>query len=1661
MNSTELMTAIQKIFDDNTNYMNPTQAVNQADSITALSVDLYTDAIRFIYELLQNADDSSCNADGVKVWIKVFNDELVVAHSGKAFDEKDIRGICNINNGTKKTDLKKTGYKGIGFKSVFGQSNYVVIYTDGEYFRFDSSYNFEWKWEKSQNEWENENNKTFQYPWQIIPIHTECTEVEVEIRNFISKIGSSVATILKINHIKETIDAIQNLSQNINMFLFLKNVTEIYFEDKVITIDRSNANRIILNKGKTSQKEWLIKNVNLNVSEDLRKTLSEERHIPPKLLEANFIEMTLAAQIDNTGIVPLEKKDRVLYSYLPTGEIKYALPVLVNTSFLISANRESIHKDSKWNQWLFESISYEIFRWISELVISDISFESYKLIPEETLYSDDLANSYNLGVRKAKENIAFILSRENKMIKIREALIDFTYLSEKNFAGEEPIKNFIIKQNSNATTLLYVKQCAFWGKFKKLGVRSFEWEDFKSFLNSAYFKETHSIQNNIELIKFLKTCCKSEKIKDVTEEYVCNLPFIWDHKNHINYPKQVCFPSADDENWDNIENELSFVHKDILAWLLHDLEIKNWLESLGVKEKTDITYITQNILPHASNYVNKDNAISEIQKLFSLYRKGDLRENLIQQLSEIKLMTTKNTLLQASKCYLSDFYNPRLKIEKMLREDMFVTQEYCYNTHEKDEWKRFFKILGVSEGTDTLIYRSKNSKSNCMDFRINHKYFDEIVSKTPTYYASFSIDSIGNITSINYIHFTENNNKFSFEFWKDYIQNYTPEKISTTAKGYWGYSGMSGQVSGETVENYIPWFIRNIKCIPTLIGDTHRSSEVFLNTEEIKYIAGNYLPVFKGSELSQDWKAFFKFKTKLDLEDYLNILLQISLDIQDEGSIKNENYEKIQSIYSVLLDECVNWSEGDIEKVEIWSKNNSLLNSKDVFTECNNLYYFINGNESIFQEKYAFIKLNAKNKNHPNLKKILTYFQVKLLSENQFKLVYKNKEVCDNLKMKLSSIVPYFKIWIEHDENDDNTKQKLLQLQDKINNLEIYKSEELKITYDEMNFTKYVNLHFDENKIYVTNPWNSNSVLLRLAENLCTYFGLEGYSSKLDFLLRAESNEIQKYFSQEDIEIPLEYLIVETSVTTSENCNYNCNKNLSEDFFEDSLHHLSRRTYIQSLIPRAIDNVLKHLSTLPEYDCTAADVISESVIGGITKNGNDIKVVARPSDNDKVRLYYDSEFDVLEYVDAEIWYEDGVTPPKQFTLGQLLKMTKINKIPIKKIDIKDAEFNNPKSETLDFDAVPFSPEKTAKIISSFANTKGGTIVFGIKELSPIKNEIVGLSTDFNVIDIANKAISMLNPTPDVSFDWIKKGEELVFVIETEKANEDIFLNNLKYIRQSSFTVLANNEIRKVGSIVNNPQFKRTIAIIISIENYFPKQRNQIPPVKYANNDAKKFKEILLNKLSIDENDIIILKNDKAIKTEIEDVIKYQMFSMTEDDRLIFYYVGHGFHNGATNYISTYDMSKTDISNTAISLRKLLLDPLKHSKCKNALIFIDACAQSFVDEYSRSTISNINDEELIIFSNEFPHYALFLSCQDGEKSYSCDTLENGIWTYYLTKAIDESVDEVILNHQYITDRKLGDYLSINVSQYAKSKYDWNQNPKTILDSSYENVITEVK
>ena len=123
--------------------------------------------------------------------------------------------------------------------------------------------------------------------------------------------------------------------------------------------------------------------------------------------------------------------------------------------------------------------------------------------------------------------------------------------------------------------------------------------------------------------------------------------------------------------------------------------------------------------------------------------------------------------------------------------------------------------------------------------------------------------------------------------------------------------------------------------------------------------------------------------------------------------------------------------------------------------------------------------------------------------------------------------------------------------------------------------------------------------------------------------------------------------------------------------------------------------------------------------------------------------------------------------------------------------------------------------------------------------------------------------------------------------------EIIMFDNKKYIRKESNSTLEVND-PKLKVIINNPDFKRNVAIIIAIENYAP--INQISKLKYAKEDALKFKEMLSNVMKLPDDEIFMFIDEEAFKNNLEYNFQGLFHSLTEDDRLIFYYVGHGFHN---------------------------------------------------------------------------------------------------------------------------------------------------------------------
>jgi len=1387
---------IESLYTTNTNYSDPSQSTNQAESLKSLSNDLYTDANRFVYELLQNADDSAIDGEGVDVVIKVFNDTLVLAHTGKPFSPRDVKGLCSINNGTKKSDTTKTGFKGIGFKSVFGQSNKVTIFSNNEYFKFDANYSFGWKekWknEGNQKQWQIDNDRDFLYPWQIIPVYIGFGNDELEsgVKDFLSGGDWNVATIIKVIKKEEIEKAIKGLSSNVNMFLFLKKINSIKFEiDTAITtiaIDR-HENELVLKKDTQTVANWLINTITLFVPSELKSMLQADVNVPKKLKEADEIDLTLAIKNGDNGLEVLSKNESVLYAYLPTDEKRYSLPILVNTTFLTSANRESLHTDSKWNQWLFESISIKLFEWIAELVKGKYSEQAYNLIPKKLNCNDNLSNAYDLGIDKATQSVAFILSKEKTLLKVNEAIMDETFLSEKTFIGPELISEFIKNEVGKENEIVEFPFVAPNLKLKAIRVMCFSWSDIKALFDFDCFKNEHTVEKNIRLIDYLKNQSEITN-SSVSIEKLKGWPFLYDHKNKLNYPHNIYFPTPDDLTWNNPENHLSFLHEGIQLSLINRQPTRTWLEKLGVIEKTDITFLEKTIIPNASTYVTSRNAFETIRTIFNLYKKENIN-GYLSQLSELRLLTTKGTLLSASECYFSDNYGPKTPLESVLDADVFLSDEYLVLDSDKDEVRLFLKKMGIQESIETITFDGKiNSSTLIQDYNFDNEYFLSPDNHFQPQIRCFKANEYKNLINIKFIS-NLSNITFSKLFWEHMINDTSLSKFVKNAQAFWGDQGHQGRSIGSSVPNYPKWYVKNKPCMPTTEGRCRKSTDVFLNTNEIKTIAGKYLSVFDGVGLDQGWISFFQFKNQLVLDDYLELLTNIISDKSDDETIKKDNKDRIQLIFTALLELSGHWGSGEISKVKCWASSSYLTDENDNIISCNELKYYSDGNNSIFHNIHNFIALSEENKTHQNIEKFLGYFEIEVLRQSDFSIEMDGGKVESDLKCKLENIFPFLEKWIQKFNNELNRTI----LKEKFNSLQIDETNKLSLSSNGT-ILKSVRTHLVDDYLLVTTPWHANTSMLELPKVLCTYFDIKGYEDKLSFLLKADDElEIREYFENEEIELPINSILTASedlifkeeaiSVLNATENDFNEIKKISDNYYHSSESSIEKMQYIQGLLQRSKRRVLEHLNSLDEYNCENVDNSALTVLSGILKNSEEIYIIPRPSDNQKVIIHYPSELDTLEYSESELWYENGASVPKKLTFGKILRDTKINQIAIienekeKVIDI----INNPKNEEVACETILPSSLKIAQVMASLANTNGGHLIIGYSE----ENGIVGLNSDFNVTELTQDAKKYSSYFEEFIFKSIIINEKLLVTIKIEKSSEDILIDNKKYIRIGS------------------------------------------------------------------------------------------------------------------------------------------------------------------------------------------------------------------------------------------------------------------------------------
>jgi hypothetical protein len=136
---------------------------------------------------------------------------------------------------------------------------------------------------------------------------------------------------------------------------------------------------------------------------------------------------------------------------------------------------------------------------------------------------------------------------------------------------------------------------------------------------------------------------------------------------------------------------------------------------------------------------------------------------------------------------------------------------------------------------------------------------------------------------------------------------------------------------------------------------------------------------------------------------------------------------------------------------------------------------------------------------------------------------------------------------------------------------------------------------------------------------------------------------------------------------------------LSNNVFGNGQIHKSTSTtemfnYVKNILNRARDNIIKYLSEHDDYEFDKDNLtFLANTIFRVRKFGHEIYIIARPSDYEQVILYYDTEIDLLDFdKDCELWVEDGIDPtPKKITLGRILKLTGVNKIPLRSLKNDD------------------------------------------------------------------------------------------------------------------------------------------------------------------------------------------------------------------------------------------------------------------------------------------------------------------------------------------------------------------------------------------------------
>jgi len=679
--------------------------------------DLSSTGLTFLYELLQNAvDHPNLNFnEEVSVHFEIFGNFLLLKHNGALFTEDNFRSITGILFGEQddENNVRRIGYKGIGFKSVFRHSTNVYV----------RSGNFSFAFTKETGD---------DKPWEVMPIFQNEIDKITKIKQF-DFFNSPVAFALEFpsDESKENvIDYLSELSANPYLLIFLKKLVklkitlpneEVVYEKEIIV---ENGREIIkLKQPDGTINDWLKFSGEYQIEEEeIIKELTDENN---KSVPSNFRTFR-NPKIDI--VIPKKQNDNLvnLFTYLPMSDTKYQLPYIVNGDFIPNLDRTNLIPTLEYNYRIAEFVAEELLKSCEKLAKNSQYEYLKKLIPIYELENNRYATTVKkYFIKEVANHTIFPSTYSVNLVKLNDLIVNQTGL--QNILSESDYSRIFNTQGKPLTTDFGSTTEIEYLIEKTEQGNCFTVDDLKNSIPNEEFQKWLKVsENNATFIKYI---IENEDLRDVLKEAVFLTTISELKKSNEIYSQQ---PEAIKDY------HIEALHSMVLP-VIND-------EIVKFKKYDTLSFLDEIITTKVED--SKRNLIRDWEWIFDNW--GEIKEDNLRKISlRVKVILCKNGQnIEIENTYVSDEFqiDDGNKIETIISsirlEKDFISVDLISPQRPNVGWFKIFKELKAKSNLQDVITDLINSLDTIEDEQKHFKIGKEIFK-----YWNKKVDTENNLIS--------------------------------------------------------------------------------------------------------------------------------------------------------------------------------------------------------------------------------------------------------------------------------------------------------------------------------------------------------------------------------------------------------------------------------------------------------------------------------------------------------------------------------------------------------------------------------------------------------------------------------------------------------------------------------------------------------------------------------------------------------------------------------------------------------------------------------------------------------------------------------------------------------------------------------------------------